>query len=101
LFAADFHPLTDWSDDPTQWIACQYHDPVLHEGIVQAFRAAGQPVSPRLSLKGIESDREYRVRNWDEPDKESIMSGRDFIQYGMALPGSEAAQAITLHYKSK
>ena len=101
LFAADFHPLTDWSDDPTQWIACQYHDPVLHEGIVQAFRAAGQPVSPRLSLKGIESDREYRVRNWDEPNKESIMSGRDFIRYGMALPGSEAAQAITLHYKSK
>jgi hypothetical protein len=101
LFAADFHPLTNWSDDPTQWIAFQHHDPVLHEGIVQAFRAAGQSIPPRFSFKGIEADRDYLVRNWDEPDKESIMSGRDFIQYGMALPSSEAAQAITLHYKSK
>ena len=101
LFAADFYPLTDWSNDPTQWIAFQHHDPVLHEGIVQAFRAAVQPVSPRLSLKGIEVDREYVVSNWDEPNKESILSGRDFFQYGKNLPGSEAAQAITLHYKSK
>ncbi len=36
-FNADYYSLTDWSDDPKQCLAFQFHDPASGEGIVQAF----------------------------------------------------------------
>ena len=101
LFACDYYPLTDWSDDPNQWIAFQYHDPVHHEGIVQAFCAAGEKNPPRLTLRGIEQDRQYQVHNWDEPNHELILSGRELNQQRLELKSAEAAHAITFHYKSE
>ncbi|MFV2066095.1 MAG: alpha-galactosidase [Pirellulales bacterium] len=101
LFAADFYPLTDWSDDPATWLAFQFHDPVKGEGIVQAFCGAG--ASPRglaLQLQGLDPHKQYTITDWDNPAAPRKRSGHELSDAGVEVRVHHANQAVVLHYVS-
>ena len=78
LFTADYYPLTEWNDDPTKWLAFQFHDPEKQEGLVQAFcRGDAAQRTIRLQLKGLEPDRHYTVTDWDQPSTPTDFTGAD------------------------
>lgn len=101
LFAKDFYPLTAWSKDANKWIAFQYHDPEQHEGLVLAFCATGKESLVPSALRGIDLEREYTVRNWDQPQSETVQKGHQLVRAGVVIKPNETAQAIVLHYQSK
>ena len=100
LFAADFYPLTDWSSDPTKWLAFQFHDPAKGEGIVQAFRGAS--TSPRrhtLRLQGLDANKQYTVTDWDNPTSPVEWSGAELTNAGMEVRARDVNQAVVFQYK--
>ena len=100
LFAADFHPLTEWSDDPKQWLAFQFHDPTTGEGIVQAFRGPN-PSQPNctLKLRGLDPEKQYTVTDWDKADEPSNRSGAGLANAGIEIRASGANGAFVFHYR--
>jgi len=83
LFAADYYPLTPWTTDPSKWLAFQFHDPDQGKGIVQIFRGAGDSEA-RLDVypSGLEPDRRYAVRDWDQEAVEE-RTGRALSESGL------------------
>jgi alpha-galactosidase len=102
LFAADFYPLTPWSDDPAAWLAFQFHDPQRGEGLVQAFRASTDEARPiKLRLRGLQPDQRFECFDWDQPGTVTIRSGAELITTGIELGSLEpTAQATVLHYRA-
>ncbi len=101
LFAADFYPLTEWSLDPNQWLAFQFHDPVTNEGLVQAFcRRHSSKETLTLRLKGLAPDRNYTVFQWDQPDAIGTLRGDELVDQGITVRlGRRDAHAIVLQYR--
>lgn len=100
LFTADFYPLTEASDDPTQWLGFQFHDGSKGEGIVQAFCGADpERRSQTLKLRGLQADQLYSVTDWDDPTRPTIRSGADLSNTGIEFQAEGVNRAIVLHYK--
>lgn len=100
LFHTDYYPLTDWSTDPERWLAFQYHSPEAGEGILQAFRG-GTSADEGITLKpkGLSLDDRYLVVNWDEPDTEKVLSGKELMEEGIEVAGGSGDRAAVYHYR--
>ncbi|MBP7053553.1 MAG: alpha-galactosidase [Phycisphaerae bacterium] len=100
LFAADYHPLTEWSDDPAQWLAFQFHDPQKGEGLVQAF--SGSDAAERaftFRLEALDPAQSYTLLDWDRPSSPMERSGADLAETGIEIRANAGGQqAIVLHY---
>ena len=100
LFAADFHPLTEWSDDPEEWLAFQFHDPTTGEGIVQAFHGASPSQASRtLKLRGLAAEKQYMVTDWDKAGEPSSRSGAELANEGIEVRAATANGAFVYQYK--
>ena len=96
LYAADYYPLTDWSDDPNRYLAFQFHDPEKGEGVVQVFRGnVADQETFTAKLKGLNPHKNYLVVDWDAPDKLGMYSGVQLTETGIIGIRSVAA---VLHY---
>jgi len=100
VFASDYYPLTEWSDDPSRWLAFQFHDPETGRGIVQAFgRVAAAEHASTLRLKGLDPGQTYAITNWDNASPPMERSGADLAGAGIEVLAKDAAeQAIVLDY---
>ena len=99
LFAADFYPLTEWSDDSTKWLAFQFHDPAQGEGIVQAFCGVDTPHgSHRPRLHGLDPNKRYTITDWDDLAGAASRSGAELSNVGIAVRADGVNQAVVLHY---
>ena len=100
LFASDYFPLTDWSDDPAQWLAFQFHDQKSGAGIIQGFcgtQALQRQFTAKLS--GLNPDQRYRLTDWDHPEASLDKTGSELATIGLdmkAAQGSNTAKVI--HY---
>jgi len=102
LFAADYYPLTDWSEDPQQWLAFQFHDPETGTGIVQAFCGPNQAEESRkLNLQGLDPDRVYELVDWDNDGRQTTITGRELTEPGIVVEAGDdaAGTAIVLTYR--
>lgn len=100
LFATDYYPLTDWTDDPRQWLAFQFHDPLTGAGIVQAF-CGPDPESRAITLRlrGLDPDEQYDITNWDLPQCLSATGGRELMEAGVSVSAAATSgTAVVLHY---
>jgi hypothetical protein len=62
----DYYPLTPYSRDEREWIGWQFHLPETDEGMVQVFMRAESPFEKAVfKLKGLDSDVEYRIKDYD------------------------------------
>ena len=101
LFAADFYPMTQWSDDPDRWLAFQFHNPEKDEGLVQAFRSATPPQENcRLKLYGLDPDKQYTMIDWDGANVPASLSGSDLMENGLEIRDLGGHGAVVLHYTS-
>jgi alpha-galactosidase len=101
LYAADFYPLTDWNNQPEEWLAFQFHDPATGAGIIQAFRGPTTESHPlRLQLRGLQPERRYVFSNWDDATVRDVRTGADLLSSGLEVTATGAgAQAIVLQYR--
>jgi len=100
LFQADYYPLTPWGTDPDRWLAFQYHSSEANEGILQAFRGGnevGEGIA--LQLKGLSPDERFRVVDWDTPETENILSGKQLMDVGIEITAAAGNRAVVVHYQ--
>ena len=99
LFTADFYPLTDWSDDPSEWLAFQFHDSGKGEGIIQAFCGAGAECREyTLKPRGLDAEKYYVVTNWDMPGTSMRRTGAELGGEGITVRAEGGERAVVLHY---
>lgn len=92
-FLGDFYPLLTFSLTDDVWSAWQFDRSDLGEGMVLALRRPESPFSVMTpTLKGLEADVAYEVRDWDS--KETLRTtGRELMESGLRVeiggrPGS-------------
>lgn len=101
LFAADFYPLTPWSDESDEWLAFQFHDPAKGEGVVQAFCGTGAPREGcLLKLHGLKPDKRYTITDWDHADTPVRLRGSHLMERGLEIGKHGIEGAIVLQYAS-
>jgi alpha-galactosidase len=100
LFQADYYPLTSWSTDPEQWLAFQYHAPDKCEGILQAFRGDTK-VGKGFVLrpKGLPTDDQFRVVDWDAPGTDRVLLGKELMNAGIEISAGTGSRAVVYHYQ--
>lgn len=103
LIAADFYPLTPWSERPTDWLAFQFHDPSEDSGLVQAFRGPVDESGPvRLVLRGLAPQQQYKFTDWDTPTNPRWWTADEHGGLVVELnPSGPEAQALVLVYHSR
>lgn len=99
VFARDFYPLSEWTDQTTEWLVYQFDDPESGSGIVQAFRGKNEkPSSMRIQLKGLQPTLRYSVRDWDRAGEKIEMTGAELMEVGLELKRDEKPQAVVIEY---
>jgi len=100
LFAGDYYPLTEWTDDPSRWLAFQFHDPEKGKGIVQAFTGASAVErTVTLRLRGLDPGQTYTITDWDHPSSPMERSGADLANSGIEVHGKDGIQqAVVFDY---
>ena len=103
FFTKDFYPLTDPGDDPSNWLAFQFHDPDKDAGVLQVFRGISDAKSQTIvKLQGLESERRYTITDWDEPESQSTMTGKQLMTDGVTF-AAEASIGVArvLEYRGE
>jgi hypothetical protein len=85
--------------DGKGWDGLEYFDAGRDRGVLYAFHAsAATPDEFRFNLRGLRSDRRYRVhfRDHSSPDRE--VDGRELMQSGLAvaLPMANSSELVTI-----
>src|SRR6266446_7882228 len=91
LLLGDYYPLTPYSLETTSWIAWQFHQPDLGEGVVQAFRRPDATSETlKVKLHGLDPQQHYEIENFDG-GKEIHTGGELMHGYDIALREKPAA----------
>ncbi len=102
LFAVDYYPLTEWNNDPTQWLAFQFHDPAKDEGFVQAFCGAdAKEQSRQLKLRGLNPSKTYYFTDWDNPSMKTTLRSPELMEKGIEVKANKGDNALVLFYSSQ
>jgi hypothetical protein len=98
LLNKDWYPLTPYSRSTSDWLAVQFHDPALDQGLVLAFRREEAFHSLEARLRALDPEATYVVERSEGAP--ATVSGRDLLKGHWvsvdAAPGSEV-----LFYKKK
>jgi len=98
-YFGDYYPLTPYSLKDNAWIAWQFHQPELGQGMVQAFR---RPESDfygcHFRLRRLEPAAQYEVHNLDQPDTVS-MTGRELMEAGVEIAVKQRPGAAVVVYR--
>jgi len=98
-FLGDYYPLTPYSLENDVWMAWQFDQPDLGEGLVQAFRRPNSFYeAARFPLRGLDWDADYTVTSLDEQVPRQI-SGRELLEKGLLLSLPERPAAAVITYK--
>jgi alpha-galactosidase len=101
ILDGDFYPLTPFSPAGDVWMAWQFDRPERGEGIVQAFRRAGNGEESKLvKLAGLKPDAVYTVTNLDTDESKEI-SGSELQETGISLTIKEQPGSALFVYKKK
>jgi alpha-galactosidase len=96
----DFYPLTGYSLDDRAWLAWQYDQPEMGEGMVQAFRHKNSPFeTAHFKLRGLDPAGTYGVTNLDTPHTPVKMTGQELIESGLPVTMAQSPQALIFVYK--
>ncbi len=97
FLTADYYPLTAYDGTETVWMAWQFHDYQINEGIVQIFRRAEcTDNAMTFYLSGLEPGTTYNLVNADGGSME--MTGRDLMVNGLNIQINDANTALIIHY---
>lgn len=98
-YTGDFYPLSNWSLNPNDPIAFQFHDTSSETGIIQLFFGDEQSdASRKLFPKGLQTDRIYDLYDWDKTFT-ARLTGSQLMRDGILLDEQERADAVVLEYR--
>ncbi len=84
-YYGDFHPLTKWTRDDTQWIAWQFDRPESGEGMVQAFRRENSLYeSASLKLRRLDASMSYALADVDGHEL-GVLTGSELAERGLTV----------------
>ena len=95
-YVEDYYPLTEFSLAPNVWLGWQFNRPEQGDGIVQAFRRAGNnDPTKTLLLRDLDPRATYKEINMDDSAPKQI-SGRDLMRVGLPveIPDKDGAALI-------
>jgi hypothetical protein len=97
MLAGDFHSLLEPTLDPEAWSASQFHRPGEGDGVAVVLR---RPASPdpdtRVSLRGIDPARRYRVTMSSDYQRAepAEMAGADLVDLTVSIPSAPGAVLV-------
>jgi alpha-galactosidase len=97
MLAGAFHSLLEPTLDPEAWSASQFHRPGEGDGVAVVLR---RPASPdpdtRVSLRGIDPARRYRVTMSSDyqRDEPAEMAGTDLVDLTVSIPSAPGAVLV-------
>jgi alpha-galactosidase len=98
-FYGDYYPLTAWSSSQDVWMAWQFDRPEAGQGVVQAFRRAGNLVeSAQFKLRGLDAKACYELKNFDV-DGTTEMTGRELMEKGLTVTLKDRPAAVVIVYR--
>jgi hypothetical protein len=84
-YYGDYYPLTEYSLDPSLWIAWQFDLPEQGKGMVQAFRRDKSAYeAARFRLTGLEPSARYVITNLDSGETQTL-AGRELLEKGLSV----------------
>lgn len=99
-FLGDYYPLTSFSGENDVWMAWQFNRPEAGQGLVQAFRRADCVYeSARFKLHGLVDEARYEVRDLDQPDSTTVLTGRELAETGLLVTLKRPSSAALITYK--
>lgn len=100
LFTKDFYPLSEWSDDPSEWLIYQFHDSENSRGVVQAFcQSPDTKPQPSVRLRHLQPERIYILSDWDHPEAKTQLSGKALMEEGIPWNARRTGQAVVIQYQ--
>ena len=100
-FYGDFWPLTPYSLENNCWMAWQFDRPEEGEGVVQAFRRAGNSdASATFRLRGLEPDAVYTLTDLDVPNTMEL-TGKALQEEGLSVAIKSQPGAVIIIYEKK
>ena len=98
LLYADYYPLLPYSRNDRDWCGWQFNDPETGEGMVQLFkRPQAIFLSGRFRLKGLESETEYEIKNYDTGEIVR-KTGKDLMENGLLVDLKESPDSALFKY---
>ena len=100
-YYGDYYPLTPYSLGNDMWLGWQFHRPEVGEGMVQMFCRAGTIYNSGFcKLKGLESESNYRITDYDS-DEITEMSGSELMEKGLPIYFDTQPAAALIRYQKK
>ena len=98
-YYGDYYPLTPYSLGNDMWMGWQFHRPEVGEGMVQMFCRPGTMYDSGLcKLKGLDSEANYSVRNFDS-DETMVISGKELMETGLRITFKKQPDAALIRYQ--
>lgn len=98
----DYYPLTDYTLQPTDWIAWQFDRPEAGGGVIQAFRRDKNEAPVQVfRLRALVPSAKYEVTDLDEGWLRR-MTGKELMNDGLAVEiNSKPSAAVIFYHKTK
>jgi alpha-galactosidase len=96
LALGDFYPLLPYTTNLGEWIAYQFHRADLGQGMVLCFRRGGAYAAVEVSLKGLESGKNYQVTFSDTGETRTMTGGE--LSKPLAVVISERPGSVMILY---
>jgi alpha-galactosidase len=94
LLMKDFHPLTRYPRDETDWDVVQFVDQGTGEAVVLAYRVRGQEKSRRVFPRSLSPDATYRIVDPFSSRKPRTASGAEIMAKGLRLSLAPESGAV-------
>jgi alpha-galactosidase len=100
-YYGDYYPLMPYSLSSDAWIAWQFNRPEAGKGVVQAYRRQNCVYeSARLILHGLDPEKTYAVRNFDEESTRRI-SGKVLMETGLLVTMTDKPGSAWIAYSAE
>lgn len=99
LLVQDFYQLSPVPASDRDWDVFQFSSYDNNEGVIFAFRYAGEDLSMQVRPKALDGSSVYRVENMAEKSG-SNLSGADLLSKGIKIELDQNS-AVLLHYKKQ
>ena len=95
----DYYPLAPYNSTNDVWMAWEFDQQELGEGVIQVFRWPDSVYeSARFRLQGLIAEATYTLNNFDQLD-EVEMTGRELMESGLLVSITEQPGSAIIGYK--
>lgn len=95
--AKNYYPIVYGGYDITKYLAMQFGDEAEGAAIIYK-RESVETGEFLLTLNGLDPNKTYKLSNFDDPDENYILNGKELMENGIKLTISETPKAFIMMY---